>query len=297
MAFMQRLRLLHRASSGAALGACASVVLWLGFLLLRAGLQHEWPSLDWIGRELSSSPATYLWFGIGGISVSAAIGGLLGLDQDELLSQSLTDVLTGLPNRRHLNARLAEELARANRRWTDLALLFVDLDQLKRINDTMGHHAGDAAIRAMAGALRRGSRTMDFAARFGGDEFVVLAPATTIAQAMEIARRIQRELPRAVDSAYPDVLRRLSASIGVAGVDGGRPVPSAEELFSAADDALREAKSMGGQCEVASRRRFGAQAPESEDAAEGETGSRAPAGAGTGANPHSSPPAGGVSPA
>jgi diguanylate cyclase (GGDEF)-like protein len=255
-----------RSLLGAMVGVGCAAILWAGHLLVRSLLEFHWPTAAWAAREITAAATTYIYIAVVATVLFAAFGLLFGFGQDQILARSLTDALTGLPNRRHLDQRLVAETARVSRSWSSLAVLFVDLDRLKRINDTMGHHAGDSALRAVGEALRRTCRTMDFAARWGGDEFVVLAPSTTSAQAVRIAQRIQRELPRSIDGSFAGLGQRVSVSIGIASVEGVQPVPSADTLVAHADRALYEAKSSGGnRIAVAARSgRFEVHAPTEE---------------------------------
>lgn len=113
---------------------------------------------------------------------------------------SETDVLTGLANARGLFDRLEAELARSRRYHEPLALLLVDLDGLKRINDRHGHHAGDEAIRSLAAVIRFQLRESDVGARWGGDEFAVLAPNTSEHDAVALAAREGRGAGRGARS-------------------------------------------------------------------------------------------------
>ena len=111
-----------------------------------------------------------------------------------LESLARTDGLTGLHNFRALQQRLDEEFARAARYAEPLAVLLVDLDFLKTLNDRYGHDAGNAALRAMGDVFREELRETDFAARFGGDEFVALLPHQTAAEAAVVAERLRLRL-------------------------------------------------------------------------------------------------------
>jgi diguanylate cyclase (GGDEF)-like protein len=102
-----------------------------------------------------------------------------------------TDYLTGLANRAEFESSVRRELAAAHRRGRTLSLMAMDLDQLKKINDTQGHHAGDDAIRAVAAVIRKAVRTSDISSRLGGDEFGVAMPDAGLAQAGEVVARIQ----------------------------------------------------------------------------------------------------------
>jgi two-component system cell cycle response regulator len=154
-----------------------------------------------------------------------------------------TDGLTGLPNFRSFHARLEEEVARAHRYGSPLACAMVDLDGLKQINDKLGHAAGNRAIVALADAVREELRDTDFAARYGGDEFVVLLPQINEAQAALFAERLRRRLIETSTNAGLPV----RGSIGVASVDAEQlnSPGAAENLLRRADEALYRAKRSG----------------------------------------------------
>lgn len=167
-----------------------------------------------------------------------------------LESLARTDALTGLYNFRALQAKLEEELARAARYGAPLALLLIDLDDLKALNDREGHEAGNAALEVLAEVLRDELREVDFAARYGGDEFVALLPHQTTAEAALVAERLRIRLGRK-PWALPEP---LSISIGVAGVEGERQQSDPGALLSAADSALYRSKRLGrNRVEVATR--------------------------------------------
>ena len=148
------------------------------------------------------------------------------------------DALTDVPNRRHFH-ELAQQ-ALANGRAAAGALLMIDIDHFKRINDLLGHRAGDQALREVARSMRQSLRLGDVAGRLGGDEFVALLPATSIHDAIAVADRIV--LPLSVRSALP-----LSLSFGVVQVQAGE---SLDEALHRADQALYEAKRQGRNCAV-----------------------------------------------
>jgi diguanylate cyclase (GGDEF)-like protein len=158
-----------------------------------------------------------------------------------------TDALTGLANFRALELRLEEEFKRARRYAYPLSVVIIDLDHLKAINDGMGHDVGNRAIFALAGHLRSNLREVDFAARFGGDEFVALLPHQTATEAAVFAERVRAGL-RAVgvqrDDGRPAPFG-LSISVGIADHSAGHPRESASELMRAADAALYVAKRAG----------------------------------------------------
>jgi diguanylate cyclase (GGDEF)-like protein len=152
------------------------------------------------------------------------------------------DTLTGFINRWALEDRLADELLRAARHGRPFALIFIDVDDLKAINQKGGHPAGDAAIRRFSDAIRSVIRTTDVAGRYGGDEILVLLPETTLKDAMAAATRILRRVTSLPLTVAHERLT-LSASLGVAAYpEHGR---DKESLLRAADFALYQAKASG----------------------------------------------------
>lgn len=151
---------------------------------------------------------------------------------------ALHDPLTGVPNRRGFDERAAAELARARRRRFPLALLAVDLDGFKAVNDAAGHGAGDDLLRRVALGAAAAVRAEDFVARYGGDEFVVLLPEADLADARRVAGRVVGAIERI--GAEAPVSDGLSASVGMAAFprDGG----TTAELMRAADGDLRRIK-------------------------------------------------------
>ena len=148
------------------------------------------------------------------------------------------DTLTEVPNRRHFH-ELAQQALAADRAGAG-ALLMIDIDHFKRINDRLGHQAGDQALREVARSMRQSLRLGDVAGRLGGDEFVALLPATSIHDAIAVADRIVR--PLSARNALP-----LSLSFGVVRVQAGE---SLTEALHRADQALYEAKRQGRNCAV-----------------------------------------------
>ena len=174
-----------------------------------------------------------------------------------LESLARTDALTGLHNFRALQGKLEEELARAARYGAPLALLLIDLDHLKALNDQQGHEAGNAALEVLAEVLRDELREVDFAARYGGDEFVALLPHQTASEAAVVAERLRIRLSRK-PWALPEP---LTVSIGVAGVDGQRQQADPAALLAAADAALYRCKRLGRDRVEVATPRDGAQRP------------------------------------
>jgi diguanylate cyclase (GGDEF)-like protein len=167
----------------------------------------------------------------------------LSAQKEHYRALAQTDGLTGLPNFRSFHARLEEEVARAHRYGHHLACAMVDLDGLKQINDRLGHAAGNRAILALADAVREELRDTDFAARYGGDEFVVLLPQTSESQGALFAERLRKRLAEVSEQAGLP----LHGSIGVAAVSAEEldSPDAAEDLLRRADEALYRAKRSG----------------------------------------------------
>ena len=165
-----------------------------------------------------------------------------------VLRSGLSDYLTGWHNRRYLTARLREELARAQRSRTSVACLMIDVDHFKAINDTYGHIGGDEALREISARIETQVRASDTAARFGGDEFTLLLPDTSLADAKRLAERIQAAVAPPIDIGH-GVHHAVTLSIGVAALAGERGHEDlkalAERLLADADAALYAAKASG----------------------------------------------------
>ena len=163
--------------------------------------------------------------------------------QSALTEQATHDALTGLPNRALLVERINREVSRRPHSNRLFAVLFVDLDRFKQVNDTQGHAAGDATLRRVAERLVGALRPMDTVARIGGDEFVVLAPeVNSQLHAVDIGTRLLCELARGSDVDDGD---GVAASIGIS--VSGEAHATAEWLLHEADTAMYEAKSLGGR--------------------------------------------------
>lgn len=160
----------------------------------------------------------------------------------ELTRLSQTDLLTDLPNRRQVMTRLGAEIERAKRYARPFAVIILDIDHFKRINDSFGHLAGDRFLTAFAAVLRATVRHCDLAGRIGGEEFLVLCPETTSEQAVSLAERIRLAVAA---EAFETGLRH-SVSAGVAAYAAGE---SADALLGRADDALYRCK-QGGRDQV-----------------------------------------------
>jgi diguanylate cyclase (GGDEF)-like protein len=155
---------------------------------------------------------------------------------------ALTDVLTGLYNRRHAMERLTQEWAEAERGHRPLCILAIDIDHFKSVNDKHGHDTGDAALRQFAEVLRVYSRTPDVPCRFGGEEFLLIAPDTPLEGALNLAERIRLGIQNKPLVAA-GVSLHLTVSIGVA--EKSPRHANIDQLIKAADEALYHAKQNG----------------------------------------------------
>lgn len=170
--------------------------------------------------------------------------------QDKLLQSnqqlhalSCTDPLTGLSNRRQLMENLRSEFERSQRFGDPFALLLVDLDHFKQVNDTYGHQQGDFVLQQIAKLLQGQRRQYDTVARYGGEEFILLLPKTTVDAAHAVAERLRQQINK---QSFPAELAdlALTASIGVAATPHAQ-ILNAEGLIRAADTALYAAKHNG----------------------------------------------------
>ncbi len=165
-----------------------------------------------------------------------------------LLELSNTDHLTGLFNRRYLIEALDKELQRSRRKDSMLAMIMLDLDHFKRINDTYGHIQGDVVLQKVALQLQKELRSYDIAARYGGEEFVAVLPDTNLKEAYMVADRIRLSI-QGMHLAGSLSCERITASMGIAAF----PSPHYDEidgLLRAADEALYRAKEQGRNCLV-----------------------------------------------
>ena len=190
---------------------------------------------------------------VGGIALLGLTGALavriahsitsdLASSQEEAHRLALHDTLTGLPNRAFMTERLEEDLARVKREDIPLAMLCLDLDRFKQVNDTLGHSVGDVLLRAVAGRLRDCVRRSDTVARLGGDEFaIVQSPLTSLESAATLARRIVAVLSEPYDLGEHQVIIGASVGVSLAPDDA----MNAESLLKMADMALYRAKADG----------------------------------------------------
>jgi diguanylate cyclase (GGDEF)-like protein len=157
----------------------------------------------------------------------------------QVQTQAMTDSLTGLYNHRYFQERLERETKLADRKGEPLSLILLDLDHLKRINDSQGHRSGDSALAHVAAIMRTAARDVDICARYGGEEFVIILPRCDREDAIKVAERLRESIA----STPVQRVGQITASIGVATYPSG--AKSKEELVEMADRAMYLAKASG----------------------------------------------------
>jgi diguanylate cyclase (GGDEF)-like protein len=176
-----------------------------------------------------------------GLSLRSRIDSLI-TETDRLYELSLTDGLTQIANHRNFQERLREEFRRAQRYDDPLALVLIDLDHFKLVNDEHGHVVGDQVLKDVAACIKKSVRETDFVARYGGEEFAIILPKTQLAGALTVAERVWHEVGRLKLGAEKPF--RITTSLGLSGYPS-RTVISGEQLVKCADDALYRAKREG----------------------------------------------------
>jgi two-component system, cell cycle response regulator len=159
------------------------------------------------------------------------------------IEMAVTDPLTGLYNRRYLETHLASLIEHAVNRGKALAVLTLDVDFFKAVNDTHGHDAGDRVLQEIAGRIRSSIRNIDLACRTGGEEFVVVLPGTDVQTAERVAERIRRMVAARPFNAGPDCHLNVTASLGISGLSNFED--GVEDILKRADQALYRAKREG----------------------------------------------------
>ena len=212
---------------GLVLGLSTTVSLYMAELLLPVDAP-AW-------SRVMSYFSVLLFFGGIGVLVWRIRGAYARLEK-----ASCTDPLTGLGNRRAFAEALALETARAQRRGTPYAVALVDLDHFKRVNDSRGHHAGDALLGAVAAGMVDALRQLDIVARLGGDEFAILLPGAGRAEAEAVAARLLARLHEVL-AGYAEL--DVTASIGVVVADAAADASRVEDILRVADAAMYAVKS------------------------------------------------------
>ncbi len=168
----------------------------------------------------------------------------LGTLNKKFRELAIRDGLTGLFNHRHGEDRLADEVDRARKFNRELSLLFIDLDYFKFYNDSHGHQAGDEVLQSLGKLMSGAARDSDTVARWGGEEFIIIAPETDEQQACQLAESIRKKVAEfAFLHADQQPLGHVSLSVGVATLSDG--IENAEELLGLADKAVYKAKESG----------------------------------------------------
>lgn len=223
---------LYRMAQGAALGAGAP----LGWLAIRfvLGLDASHPDYDfWL----------FLYISAGSIFVFSGVGLWMAREELRLERLSLVDPLTGLYNRRQFESVLASEFARWQRRESSIALIMLDLDHFKLVNDTWGHQAGDRVLVTLARILVAAVRREDMPARVGGEEFAIIMPDVPGDEALQAAERLRALVAASLFDIGVETVE-IRISIGVASTDM-QDVRDAATLVRLADEALYRAKQRG----------------------------------------------------
>ncbi|MBW6456351.1 MAG: GGDEF domain-containing protein, partial [Trueperaceae bacterium] len=245
-----------------------TILQWVPVLLVFAFLAFDGARAIWVAGALVASVALLIgphaWFGVGAaggpltatyavqfllanlvtlvaLSFFASLQRTLVAWRDtarEMHTLAHTDALTGLANRRAAQEVLGREVARADRYDRDVSVLMLDLDRFKLLNDTYGHPVGDRVLVALAERLRAHHRASDLVARWGGEEFLVVAPETATAQARKLADHLRAQVAK---DAFLDG-HRVTVSVGVASF---RPGDDVEALVARADAAMYRAKEAG----------------------------------------------------
>jgi diguanylate cyclase (GGDEF)-like protein len=168
----------------------------------------------------------------------------LGEARGLLEKMAITDELTGVLNRRHLLARFEEEFQEHRRQKTELGCLLIDLDDLKKVNEAQGHLTGDVVLTEFARMTKSCIRLYDIFGRFGGEEFIILLPITTLVQAMAFAERIRKTVKKdlVVKSGLGEEVR-MTISLGVTTMRDGDV--SVDSIAKRAGEALSQAKASG----------------------------------------------------
>lgn len=185
-------------------------------------------------------------FNLVALGLVTYLAGVIGREQrrarEEALRLSRFDSMTGLHSRDYVQTAVDQEILRASRTGRPFGLVMIDLDGLKAANDRFGHHSGDRLLQAVADVLRGDIRVTDVAARYGGDEFVLMLPETDLSGALRVADKVRVDIAR-LALPHEGALIRTSASVGVVTFpDDGR---AASELMRRADLAMYEAKRRG----------------------------------------------------
>lgn len=241
---------------GAVLGLIFGFGAPIGSLIFRG---FVWGELNpaWIREEVGGSPFFYFYMTLTTPVVFAAFGFFLGLLRDKVFSQkeslqrlnvilnrrSMVDDITGLYNHGHLLEVIEKEVERARRYQRTLSGMMIDIDDFKKVNDHLGHLVGDDLLREFSHVLKRSSRKIDILGRYGGDEFLVILPESTLESARHVAERIQENL-RGHRFYTEKGSLLVTASIGLFSFQDLKTLDAAT-FIEKADQAMYKAKASG----------------------------------------------------
>jgi diguanylate cyclase (GGDEF)-like protein len=201
-------------------------------------------SIWWNLAQQRPETAMGLWWGHGLLWLLGLGGIIFGFNRlrvahDRIITLLYTDSLTGIANRRIFLESLGAAISFAQRHQTPLSIIMADLDDFKSVNDTFGHNAGDQVLQAFATLLMENGRQEDLAARFGGEEFIMMLPGTGAGEAAVLGERLRRHWK---EMTSPGISVRVTASFGVTAY---QPGDTLDGFIERADQALYDAKMMG----------------------------------------------------
>jgi diguanylate cyclase (GGDEF)-like protein len=214
---------------------------YLGYIVVSWGQQTEWSEIPIPGIFLFG--AIFVW-----LTIKLSLQTAIDLRRIEVLeAENITDPLTKVYNRRYLDRRLDEEVARSKRYSLDLSVLILDIDYFKRVNDTYGHQAGDVTLATIGSLLKAALRDIDVVGRYGGEEFMVICTNTAIDGAALVAERlrllVESHQVKITNGSGARQTIQIRISIGAAGFSAS--VDNKNKLVQAADQALYRAKGKG----------------------------------------------------
>lgn len=216
-------------------------------ILLAMGAPLGWIALQYlVGRapfsEAYFDPLLYFYMTVATAVVFSILGYVIGRRESLITDMALTDGLTALYNKRYYKTRLEQEFNRLQRHGTRMAVVQVDLDHFKLVNDTWGHQAGDEVLKNVASVIMANCRRNEIAARVGGEEISIIASDSGLEEAEKLANRLKAALDKTTSSWQGEAIR-VTASFGVA--EAHAKMENAWVVFQQADKALYQAKQNG----------------------------------------------------